>query len=374
MHPVLRYMTESADDMTSLLGALVEMESPSTDKHATDALSRHLEILFRGLGCRTSLVPQTECGDHLRIEWGSADEQLLVLCHMDTVWPLGEVKKRPFRVEDGRAYGPGVFDMKAGIVNTFFALKYLTERELSLNKKIVIVMNTDEEAGSRTSTPLITEEARRSTHALVLEPPEKGAVKTARKGGGGFRIEITGKPAHAGGEPEKGLNAIVEMAHQVLALHAMNDFTTGTTVNVGVVTGGTRSNVVPASSVANVDFRAVTRAEAEALVEKVLGLKTVMPGTTMKITGGIGKYPMERTESIVECYLKAKQLAAELGFDLKESSTGGCSDGNLTASLGVTTLDGLGAVGDGGHAESEYVLVESMPKRAALLARLLETL
>lgn len=376
MHKVLSYMIDRTPDMLEMLRVIVEHESPSTDKAATDRLASHLRDQFAMLGASAELVPQAHYGNHLKVEWGRGEEQLLVLCHMDTVWGLGEIKKRPFRVEGENAYGPGAFDMKAGIVHTYFALKALDDLGLKPRKRIVVILNTDEEVGSPSSRALIESEARKSTHALVLEPsvPPLGAIKTFRKGVGTFEIEITGRAAHAGADPELGISAIGEMAHQVLKLHSMTDFKTGTTVNVGLVSGGTRSNVIAAEAHARVDLRVVTVTEGKRIVEEILDLKPRLEGATIKVTGGMNRPPMERTPKIVEAYHHAKKLAAELGFELHESGTGGGSDGNFTAAIGTPTLDGLGAVGAGGHAESEYLIIKHMPERAALLTRLFETL
>jgi glutamate carboxypeptidase len=376
MHKVMSYMIDKTQDMLEMLKTVVEHESPSTYKPATDKLAAHLTDQFAMLGASAALIPQAQYGNHVRVEYGTGEEQVLVLCHMDTVWAVGEIKKRPFRVDGENAYGPGAYDMKAGIVQTYFALKALNDLGLTPRKRVVVILNTDEEVGSPTSRPIIEAEARKSTHALVLEPsvPPLGAIKTFRKGVGMFRITITGKAAHAGADPEKGISAIGEMAHQVLKLHAMNDFKTGTTVNVGVVSGGTRSNVVAAEARAEVDIRVTTQAEGERLVKEILNLRPQIEGAKISVAGGMNRPPMERTPKIVETYHFAKKLAAELGFELHESGTGGGSDGNFTAAIGTPTLDGLGALGGGGHADNEYVIIKHMPERAALLARLLETL
>ena len=355
MHEVLSYMIDKTQDMLQMLKAVVEHESPSTDKAATDKLASYLRDQFAMLGARAELLPQAHYGNHVRVEWGKGEDQVLVLCHMDTVWGVGEIKKRPFRVDGENAYGPGAFDMKAGIVHTYFALKALNDLGLKSKKRIVVLLNTDEEIGSPSSRAIIEAEARKSTHALVLEPsvPPLGAIKTFRKGVGMFKVAITGKAAHAGADPEKGISAIGEMAHQIVRLHSMTDFKTGTTVNVGVVAGGTRSNVIAAEAHAEVDLRVATKAEGERVVKEILNLKPQIEGATISVTGGMNRPPMERTPKIVEAYHFAKKLAAELGFELHESGTGGGSDGNFTAAIGTPTLDGLGAVGAGGHAESE---------------------
>lgn len=376
MHPVLKYMKDNTPAMLDMLKEVVELESPSTDKAATDKLAAYLRDKFAGLGCKAELIPQTDRGNHVRVEWGEGDQQILVLCHMDTVWAVGEVAKRPFKIEGDKAYGPGIMDMKAGIVHTYFAIKALSDLGIKPQKRITVILNSDEEIGSPTSRPLIEEEARKSAYALVLEPsvPPNGAIKTFRKGVGMFEVLVTGRAAHAGADPEKGRSAIEEMAHQIIKLHGMTNFKTGTTVNVGVVSGGTRSNVVAAEARAQVDLRVASMEEAQKVVSEILNLKPVLEGTTIKVTGGLNRPPMERTPKIVDMYMRAKALAEELGFDLPESGTGGGSDGNFTAALGTPTLDGLGAYGAGGHSVDEWISIPHMPERAALLARLFETL
>ncbi len=367
-------MNEKAPEMLALLKNVIELESPSLDKETTDKLSAFLKAKFAGLGARTEFIPQTDVGDHVRVEWGEGDEQVLVLCHMDTVWAKGEVEKRPFKIEDGKAFGPGAMDMKGGIVQAFLAMKALVDLGIKPSKRIVVLLNTDEEIGSPTSRPIIEEEAKKSRCVFVLEPPVGTAIKTFRKGVGMFRVKATGRPAHAGADPEKGISAIGEMAHQVLKLHALNNRETGTTVNVGVINGGTRSNVVAAECNIQVDLRVKSAVEAERVVPEIMNLKPVLEGAKLEVTGGMNRPPMERTPKIVEMYQKAKSLAAELGFDLPETGTGGGSDGNFTAALGVPTLDGLGSVGEGGHGPVEFVIAEHMPQRAALLTRLFETI
>lgn len=374
MHKVLEYMVQKTEDMVDLLRQIVEIESPSTDKAAADKISAFLRDKFEELGAKTELILQEKYGNHVRAEWGEGDEQVLVLCHMDTVWAAGETARRPFRVEDGKAYGPGVEDMKGGIVQTYFAIKALNDLGIKPKNRIVVLLNTDEEIGSPSSRPIIEAEAKKSKCVFVLEPPVGPAIKTFRKGVGMFRITVKGRSAHAGADPDKGVSAIGEMAHQIIKLHAMNNRETGTSVNVGVITGGTRSNVVAEECKAEVDLRVSSMAESEKVVPEILNLKPVLKGATIEVTGGVNRPPMERTPKIVEMYHKAKALAAELGFDLPETGTGGASDGNFTAALGVPTLDGLGAVGDGGHAQHEFVTIKHMPERAALLTRLFETI
>jgi glutamate carboxypeptidase len=374
VHEVLKYMKDRTPEMLQMLQALVEIESPSTNKSATDKIAENLRDTFAALGAKAELIPVEKYGNHVRVEWGTGADQVLVLCHMDTVWDVGEIKKRPFKIEGDRAMGPGIEDMKEGIVHVYFALKAIQELGLKTKNRVVLLMNTDEELGSPTSRPLIEAEAKKSKCALVLEPSEHGCIKTFRKGVGMFEVSVTGKAAHAGADPENGISAVEEMSHQVLKLHGMTNLKTGTTVNVGVFNGGTRRNVIAAEAHAMVDLRVAQASDVDRVVGEILSLKPVLKGTTVKVTGGLNRPPMERTPEIVALFEKARELAGELGFEVKELGTGGGSDGNFTAAVGCPTLDGLGAVGEGGHALHEYIEIPRMPERAALLARLIETL
>ncbi|HSL93503.1 MAG TPA: M20 family metallopeptidase [Bacillota bacterium] len=362
--------------MVAMLGEIVEMESPSDDKAHVDRLIEKLDVLAQQRGGATQVIELPERGNHLRVEWGKGEEQLLVLCHIDTVWDVGEAKKRPFRVEGDKAFGPGAFDMKCGTVMTMFAMEHLVSLGWPLSTRVVALFNSDEEIGSLTSRELIEQEARKSKAVLVLEPAiaPKGSLKTARKGVGRFDMKIEGVAAHSGSAPQNGASAVQELARQVLWLHSLTDYDKGTTVNVGVVKGGTRSNVVAAEAHAQIDLRAVTVAEAERIVPLILGTKAETPGTKVTVTGGLNRPPMERTEAIVAMYRTAERIATELGIEVSEGMTGGGSDGNFTAALGIPTIDGLGAVGDGAHAAHEFLYVSKMAERTALLIRLLEEL
>lgn len=379
---VLAHLRRHQDDMVELLGRIVELESPSLEKAATDKLVDFLAGQLAALGCEVERVGQTAFGDHLVARWwpaaaGSAPVgQVLILCHIDTVWATGETARRPFRVEDGKVYGPGAEDMKGGVVQALAAIRAMLDLGLAPRKRVVLVFNTDEEVGSPTSRAVIEREALRSAAVFVLEPPvgTAGKIKTFRKGGGGFEVTVKGRAAHAGADHQHGVNAIEELAHQILRIQALTDYTTGTTLNVGTVEGGTRRNVVPAEAKAGVDVRVSTAEEGQRVLKAMLGLKPVNPAAEVTVTGGLNRPPMERTDKIVAMFRKAQQLAAELGLAIDETGTGGGSDGNFTAALGVPTLDGLGAVGEGGHAQGEYAIVSHMPERAALLVRLLQSI
>lgn len=371
---MLQKMQKQVPDMLAVLKQLVELESPSTNKAAVDQLIQFLVNEVERRGGRPEVIKQTETGNHLRAEWGSGEDQVLILCHIDTVWDVGEILQRPFRVEGDKAYGPGIYDMKAGTVQTLFALDAIRAAGWDLDCRVVVIVNSDEEIGSTTSRPLIEAEARRSRAVFVLEPsvPPQGALKTSRKGVGSFTMKVSGVAAHAGSAPQDGASAIQELALQTIRLHTLTDYDKGTTVNVGVVRGGSRSNVVADHAEAEIDLRVVTQTEAERVVPQIFNSTAHTPGTKVEVSGGMNRPPMERTPQIVELYRLAERLAGELGIAISEGSTGGGSDGNFTAALGIPTLDGLGAVGDGAHAVHEHLSISKLPERTALLARLLQ--
>ena len=372
---ILGYLKESQDQMVSLLKDLTNIDSPSTSKEHLDRFSETLARVWRDAGAEVTVIAQPRNGNHLRVEWGSGDEQVLVLGHYDTVWDPGETARRPFRVEDGKAYGPGAYDMKAGIVETIFAVKALSALGIKPRVRLVALHNSDEEIGSPTSRPVIEDEARKSKAVLVLEPSALGGgIKTWRKGVGMFEVTIKGRAAHAGADYEKGASAAQEAARQILYLHNLTDLEEGTTVNVGIVHAGTRSNVVAEEASLKVDLRVKTMAAADRVVPKILGLKPVDPRVSLSVKGGLNRPPMERNQKNVGLFQIAKAIGLDMGIELEESGTGGGSDGNFTSALGIPTLDGLGAVGDGGHAQSEYVLLASLPERAAVVAGLLANL
>jgi len=359
--------------MVAHLTQLVEMESPSDHKPALDRLAAVLAEQAAAVGARTEVLHQTVAGDFVRARWGNGAGGVLLLCHMDTVWDLGTLAERPVRVEDGRLYGPGAFDMKGGIVNALWAMRALRELELMPSRRVTLLITSDEEIGSEASRALIEAEAVAHEVVFVLEPahPPRASLKTWRKGVGGYRVTVTGRAAHAGAAHDEGINAIAELARHVLAIEALTDYAVGTTVNVGVIRGGTRSNVVPEQAWAEVDYRVMNMAEGVRVDAFMSGLKPQQAGIKLEVVGGLNRPPMVRTPAIVALYARAEAVAAELGFPLTETGTGGGSDGNFTAALGVPTLDGLGVVGDGGHALHEHVVVSSLPERAALLAGLI---
>jgi len=373
MSELLPFLTLRLPDSLKFLEEMVNLESPSLDKSLVDKFARFVGPKFEGLGGQIDYVPADRFGDHLRARFtGKSNERVLLLGHMDTVWPGGETGKRPFRIDSGKATGPGVFDMKAGILLMWMAVQGLQKRG-ALTKNITILLTSDEEVGSNSSRSLVESEAAQCKAVLVLEPSLPGGMlKTARKGVGRFTVKAIGKAAHAGIDPTKGVNAIEELSRQVMKLHSMTDTSRGTTVSVGVVQGGTRSNVVPAEAAAEVDVRIASIEEAARITNAIKALTPQLPGALLEVRGSINRPPMERTADTARLFDTARKIAGRMGIDLKEGSTGGASDGNLTSALGIPTLDGLGPIGDGAHAAGEWVETESLPHRAALIAELID--
>jgi glutamate carboxypeptidase len=373
MNELRDYSQAHAGEILSSLRQIVEMESFSSDKPSVDALSSYIKGRLEAVDARVQVVPQEEAGDHLLADVGEGPEQVLILCHMDTVWPTGTIQQNPFRVEDGQARGPGVLDMKAGIAITLHALEALKALGLSPRQRVRLLFNSDEEVGSPTSRALIQEEASKSTHAFCLEPGagKEGALKVGRKGVGIFQVKVTGRAAHAGNDPEKGISAIEEMAYQVLRLHSLTNFETGTTVNVGVMHGGSVRNQIAPSAEALVDLRVATVAEADRVTREILGLSSTLPGAVVEVTGGLNRPPMEKTAATARLLDTARRLAGPLGIELTEAQVGGGSDGQFAAAEGIPVLDGMGGVGEGPHADHEYIVVAALAERVALLASLL---
>ena len=365
------------EDVIADLRAFVELESPTVDKEACDRAGRHLAEQFRAYA-RAEIVwhPQDRYGDHFEARVGDGARRILLLGHSDTVWPVGTIRRLPCRIEGDRLTGPGSFDMKYGDVQALWGLRLVTEGRLGAGKTFVFFGNSDEEVGSPTSRPIIERLARDAECVLVLEPavgPE-GAIKLWRKGIGIYHLDVDGIASHAGADPEQGRSAILELAHQVVDLQGLNNAATGTTLNVGVIRGGTRANVVAARAEAEIDLRVRTSEEARLAHERILNRPTFVAGTTVHVRGGLNRPPMEESAGAHRLYALAKRIAAEEGFALPAGGTGGGSDGNFTAALGVPTLDGLGAVGDGGHADHEHVRVSTIAPRLAWFARLLAEL
>ncbi len=374
-------MPESDNALPSVLARLqryVSHETPSGDSARTSALARVLAAELRDLGAGVTEHEAPGWGTNVEAQLEGAEaglDPLFLLGHMDTVFPVGTLAERPFRVEGGRVTGPGVYDMKGGLAVLLQTLAELRGAGGRPRRPLRILLTCDEEVGSGTSRPLIEALARGAAAALVLEPSlPGGAAKTARKGVANYTLRALGRAAHVGADPREGISAVTELAHQVLAAQALAAPERGTTVSAGVIGGGTASNVVPAEAWAEVDVRFATGDEATRIDTALRALAPVVPGARLEVTGGVNRPPLERTPAGVALYRTARALAAEIGFDLAEGSTGGASDGNFTAALGVPTLDGLGPQGGGAHAVHEHVLVEDLPRRVALLRRLLEAL
>ncbi|MFM1802374.1 MAG: Carboxypeptidase precursor [Planctomycetota bacterium] len=363
-----------------ILQSLVEMESPSGDCAALNEVCSHISRLWEGPDRFIERISGPTAGDHLKIRWNpsSIDPQIkpfLVIGHFDTVWPIGTLKNMPFRCEGNKVFGPGTYDMKADIVLALLTVQHMQAIGLSPARPVVFLWTCDEEVGSQTSRSLIEEEAQNAFAALVLEPPlGTGALKTARKGVGAFRLEVKGRSAHAGIEPEKGRSATVELAHQILKINALSRPELGTTLNIGRIGGPTTNNVVPEHAWCEIDARVSTMEEAARLEHALYhDLANVDPDTSLKVTGGLNRPPMVRNHNIAQLFAQAEFVAKQLGVNLEEGSTGGGSDGNFTAAAGCPTLDGLGLEGAGAHAPYEHIRMESLPFRAALLAGLLSS-
>jgi len=377
---LLAYFETHKSEMLEFTRWLVEQESMSREADATRRIAENLGDRLDSAGAAVELLNDQVYGATVRARFDCAGEvqgnnQLLVVGHLDTVWPLGTLAARPFQVEGDRAFGPGIFDMKAGVMLAVFAMRAIKEMGLATRRSVTLLMTCDEETGSHFSRALIEDEASRAVAALVLEPPiPGGTIKTGRKGVGEFELIIRGRPAHAGNDPRAGISAITELAHQILAINSLNDFERGTTVNVGVARGGVLSNVIAAEAHAFIDMRFQAIDEGLRIEQAMQQLRPVLDGAFIEVLGGINRPPLVRTPEIGKLFEHAKQLAAEIGFELKEGSVGGGSDGNFIAALGVPVLDGLGVDGSGAHAEHEHIIVSDIPRRASLLTRLIETI
>jgi glutamate carboxypeptidase len=363
--------------MMSRISELVCLESPSASKPALDALAAVLANRLHELGASVETVANDRGGDHVlgRFHVPSERRPALVLAHFDTVWPLGTLNNMPFRVDlEGRAFGPGIFDMKASLAIFLAVMEELMGHRHDWPRPIWALFTSDEELGSPRSRELIERLAIDCAYVLVLEPAmADGGLKTARKGVGRFHLDIEGKAAHSGVAPQEGRSAILELTRQILRIHDLQDLASGTTINVGVVAGGTTVNVVPAHASAEIDVRAVSRSEAVRVESALRSLSPVVSDNRLTLSGSFNRPPMERTPASASLFEEARLLVRKTfaGAELTEGSTGGGSDGNFTAALGVATLDGLGARGAGAHADNEHILIDSLPERASLLHLLL---
>lgn len=373
----LRLLKPRLPEMLAVLRRFVMAESPSLEKFPADYCCEVVAAEWRKHGAQVERLAQVHRGDHLRVTYWTGKSrpagQLLVLGHYDTVYSTGSLQRTPFRVSAGKAYGPGAFDMKAGIVQALFALQALRETKVALRKRLVFLWTSDEEIGSESSRKLLETEARRSDAVFVLEPAfgPRGLLKTARKGVGEAELIVHGRASHAGLAPQEGINAIHELSHQLARLEEWNDLRRGVTINAGLIEGGTRTNVIPERARAVLDLRALRVSDMRKLERRLRALRPIHSGARLELTGGFDRPPLEHKMS-ASLFARAKSLAAQMNLSLGECTVGGGSDGNFTAAAGVPTLDGLGAVGHGAHSAHEHVLLHTMPARAALLATLLK--
>lgn len=360
--------------LIELARKLVLAESPSDTKAAVDACVLIAAETGRALGGRLKRHRQRSYGDVLEMRFGprkrNGQKPVMLLGHLDTVWPLGTLKQMPCRVGDGRLWGPGTLDMKAGVAMALTAVEMLAEANL-LNREIVFLLNSDEEIGSPVSRPITEKLARECSAVFVLEPAQGLAYKTARKGTGNWRVDIRGVAAHAGVDFEKGVSALRELGRVIETVSEWTDLKRGLTVSVGVAGGGSKTNVIPAEAFSEVDVRIAKMSDGPRIERRFASLKASDKRCALDVTGGINRPPMERTRGTVRLFTQARALADELGFVLNEASTGGASDGNFTSALGIATLDGMGAVGEGAHASHESIVLEHLAPRTALLAGML---
>jgi glutamate carboxypeptidase len=363
-------------NLKSLLQTLVETESPSHDRDAVNRVGTIVAGETSKLGAQVEIISNQQTGDHILSRFQPSTSNLepskpiLILCHMDTVFPLGTLAKMPYREADGKIFGPGTLDMKAGIVISLAAIDKAQKQ--GLNRPVTLLFTADEEIGSETSRPWIEALAKESDLVLVMEPAlVDGSLKTWRKGVGQFWVKTKGRASHAGGDHENGRNAIEEMAHQIIAIQKLTDYSKQTTLNVGVIHGGTVSNVVPEEAVVQVDVRVMQSREWERLEAVMKNLRPVLDGTSIEVTGGLNRPPMPFDDRMKTTFEKAKTIAASIGMELKTGGTGGGSDGNFVAPLGIPVLDGMGAVGEGYHSEREYIFADSMEQKARLVSSIL---
>lgn len=367
-------------ELLTFVCALVEMESPSGDQQGSHDVVELIANAARSIAAVNSVerVAAEGFGEHLCIRAFAKDKeapQILLLGHTDTVHPRGSVKTRPWRIEANRIYGPGIFDMKANCALALELLRTFEAHDAQPQSPVTILLTCDEESGSPSGRALVEAEAKRSRAVLVLEPSASGGrAKTSRKGTGMFVVEVVGRAAHAGLDPEKGISAVLELAKQTVRLHELNDAASGTNVTVTVVNGGTASNVVPAKANAEIDMRFTALEHGRKVEAEILNLKPFDSSAQILVTGGINRPPLPRTDHVSALYQKAREIAARLDFDLGEASVGGGSDGNFAAALGVPVLDGLGIEGDGAHADHEHIIVDNIATRGAMLAGLIAAL
>ncbi|MGA8503053.1 MAG: M20 family metallopeptidase [Candidatus Sulfotelmatobacter sp.] len=378
----LRYFSEHEDEIVATIRNLVEIESPSDNKPAVDRIAAFLAPRFEALGGRTHLHRSTDFGDNLQIDFAAPSragtpnrKPVMLLGHYDTVYPLGTLANMPCKIENGRLLGPGVLDMKSGIALMLHAIAALQAWHGQLPRPVTVFLVSDEEIGSHSSRKITEALAKESAGVLVLEPAAglRGAVKTARKGVGEYTLRVKGVAAHAGLDPGKGHSAILELARQIAVVSRLNNLQQGISANPGIVQGGTRTNVVAAEASVGIDVRIKSAKQASGLDRKLRSLKPFDKHCKLEMTGGINRLPMERTAGVAALYKKAQEIARQIEWKLEEAAVGGGSDGNFTAGMGIPTLDGLGGVGDGAHAVHEFIVISELPRRALLLAGMIES-
>ncbi len=375
-HPLVHYYEQRVNDIVALTTTLATYETPTSDKEHVDRLGRYLEDKLKSMGASVERFPREKVGDILLAKWNAdrPGRPLMFMMHMDTVWPLGTLANRPVHVEGDRLIGPGTWDMKGSIALVLSAIQGLRDRGEFPDRPVWALFTSDEETGSFHSRELIEQLARQVGLCLVMEfaAPNSG-LKTWRKGIAQYAVHVKGLSSHAGNAPEKGINAVVELAHQTLRISDLARMDIGTSVSVTVVHGGTAANVIPAEATASVDVRYLTKAESERIAQALRQLQPVLKGATIEVSQTTApRPPMERDATMIRNYEQAKAIAARLGFDLPEDGSGGGSDGNITAGIGVPTLDGLGPMGEGAHAAHEQVIISSIPRRTALLDRIIK--
>ncbi len=373
----LRYFESRNEALVETIREFVEVESPSDNKPAGDRMGTILANKFETLGGQATVHRAEDYADNIQIDFPGREavKPVLLLGHFDTVYPLGTLAKMPCHVTNGRLHGPGVLDMKSGIALMFYAIEALKAWHGTLPLPVTVFLVSDEEVGSSSSRKITEALARKSAAVLVLEPAAglRGAVKTARKGVGEYTLTVEGVAAHAGLDPGKGHSAIVELARQIASISKLNDLKQGISVNPGVIRGGTRTNVIAAEAVVEIDVRIKSASQAKSLDRKIRGLKPFDKRCQLCVEGGINRLPMERTAGVAALYKKAQGIAKQLDWKLEEAAVGGGSDGNFTAGMGIPTLDGLGGVGEGAHAVHEHIVISELPRRALLLAGMIES-
>lgn len=373
-HPLIQYYTERVNEVVELTTTLANYESPTAKKEYVDRLGNCVEQIVKDLGATVERIPRQEVGDILLAKWNAeaSGKPLLFMMHMDTVWPVGTLEQRPVHVEGDRLIGPGTWDMKGSIAAVLSAIKGLRDRGEFPQRPIWALFTSDEETGSLHSWEVIEQNAKQAGLCLVMEfaSPNTG-IKTWRKGIAPYEVHIKGKSSHAGNAPEKGINAVVELAHQTLKITELNRLDLGTSVSVTVVNGGTTFNVIPDKAMGKVDVRFLKKSEAERIDTAMNSLNPVIAGAEIEIKKMEGRPPMERDAVMDRAFNQAKKIAAGIDFELLEDGSGGGSDGNITAALGVPTLDGLGPCGEGAHALHEQVVISSIPTRVALIDRII---